>query len=272
MVKRTINGLNLLLKKNCHKLLKTSMDRFKDKTVIVTGAGSGIGKSTAIRLDAEGAQLLIIDVNKEPLENTRSLLKNEASTSHVLNISSTEETKNFFQNLKKNNRKLDALVNVAGILRFDNSHEVEIENWNKILEVNLTGTFFMCRYALPFLLESKGAIVNVSSSAAIGAHAWTAAYSASKGGISAFSKTLAVEYGMRGLNVNCVCPASIQTPMSTNPEMPKDIDTRLLKKIMPLDGVNRSPDDIASTIAFLASEDAIHINGIDLRVDGGLLT
>ena len=248
------------------------MDRFKDKTVIVTGAGSGIGKSTALRLDAEGAKLLVIDINEEELSKTHSMLKNQSSTFHLLNIASLNETKKFFKDFQESNKQLDALINVAGILRFDNSHEVEIENWNKILEINLTGTFFMCRYALPLLLESKGAIVNVSSSAAIGAHAWTAAYSASKGGISAFSKTLAVEYGMRGLNVNCVCPASIQTPMSTNPDMPKDIDTRLLKKIMPLDGVNRSPDDIASTIAFLASEDAIHINGIDLRVDGGLLT
>ncbi len=248
------------------------MDRFKDKTVIVTGAGSGIGKSTALRLDAEGAKLLVIDINEEELGTTHSMLKNQSSTSHIMNIASLNETKKFFKDFQETNKQLDALINVAGILRFDNSHEVEIENWNKILEINLTGTFFMCRYALPLLLESKGAIVNVSSSAAIGAHAWTAAYSASKGGISAFSKTLAVEYGMRGLNVNCVCPASIQTPMSTNPDMPIDIDTRLLKKIMPLDGVNRSPDDIASTIAFLASEDAIHINGIDLRVDGGLLT
>ena len=248
------------------------MDRFKDKTVIVTGAGSGIGKSTALRLDAEGAKLLVIDINEEELGKTYSMLKNKSSTSHIINIASLNEIKKIFKDFQETNKQLDALINVAGILRFDNSHEVEIENWNKILEINLTGTFFMCRYALPLLLESKGAIVNVSSSAAIGAHAWTAAYSASKGGISAFSKTLAVEYGMRGLNVNCVCPASIQTPMSTNPDMPKDIDTRLLKKIMPLDGVNRSPDDIASTIAFLASEDAIHINGIDLRVDGGLLT
>tara|TARA_B110000014_G_C20082696_1_gene565975 strand:- start:1199 stop:1591 length:393 start_codon:yes stop_codon:yes gene_type:complete len=130
----------------------------------------------------------------------------------------------------------------------------------------------MCNFGLPMLLESKGYIVNVSSTAALGSHAWTAAYSASKGGISAFSKTLAVEYGVKGLNVNCVCPASITTPMTKNPNLPKDIDTRLLKKIMPIDGVNRSPDDIASTIAFLASEDALHINGIDLRVDGGLLT
>jgi meso-butanediol dehydrogenase/(S,S)-butanediol dehydrogenase/diacetyl reductase len=177
-----------------------------------------------------------------------------------------------FQEIEDEFNKLDSLINVAGILRFDNSHEVQPKDWNKILEVNLTGTFFMCNLGLPMLLKSKGSIVNVSSTAALGSHAWTAAYSASKGGISAFSKTLAVEYGMKGLNVNCVCPASIETPMSSNPNLPKDIDTRLLKKIMPIDGVNRSPDDVASTIAFLASSDAIHINGIDLRVDGGLLT
>ena len=244
------------------------MKRFKNKVVLVTGAGSGIGRSTALRMDAEGATLIIVDINKDELIETKSSLKNKESTAKVLDISALADVKKFFKGLNK----LDALINVAGILRFDNSHEVQIDDWNKILDVNLTGTFFMCSYALPLLLKSKGAIVNVSSSAALGSHAWTAAYSASKGGISAFSKTLAVEYGMEGLNVNCVCPASIETPMSTNPDMPKDIDTRLLKKIMPIDGVNRSPDEIASTIAFLASEDAIHINGIDLRVDGGLLT
>tara|TARA_Y100000994_G_scaffold183872_1_gene152710 strand:+ start:1780 stop:2514 length:735 start_codon:yes stop_codon:yes gene_type:complete len=244
------------------------MKRFKNKVVLVTGAGSGIGRSTALRMDAEGAILIIIDINEDELIKTKSMLKNKESIAKVLDISTLADVKKFFKSLNK----LDALINVAGILRFDNSHEVQIDDWEKILNVNLTGTFFMCSYALPLLLKSKGAIVNVSSSAALGSHAWTAAYSASKGGISAFSKTLAVEYGMEGLNVNCVCPASIETPMSTNPDMPKDIDTRLLKKIMPIDGVNRSPDEIASTIAFLASEDAIHINGIDLRVDGGLLT
>ncbi len=244
------------------------MKRFKDKVALVTGAGSGIGRSTALRMDAEGATLIIIDINEDELIKTKSMLKNKESTAKILDISTLTDVKKFFTGLKS----LDVLINVAGILRFDNSHEVQIDDWEKILSVNLTGTFFMCSYALPLLLKSKGAIVNVSSSAALGSHAWTAAYSASKGGISAFSKTLAVEYGMEGLNVNCVCPASIETPMSTNPNMPKDIDTRLLKKIMPIDGVNRSPDEIASTIAFLASEDAIHINGIDLRVDGGLLT
>lgn len=244
------------------------MKRFKNKVAVVTGAASGIGRSTALRMDSEGANLIIVDVNKHELSKTRSMLRNKQSIAKVLDISSQKDVKNFFKSIKK----LDVLINVAGILRFDNSHEVQIKDWNRILNVNLTGTFFMCSYALPLLLKTKGVIVNVSSSAALGSHAWTAAYSASKGGISAFSKTLAVEYGMQGLNVNCVCPASIKTPMSINPDMPKDIDTRLLKKIMPIDGVNRSPDDIASTIAFLASDDAIHINGIDLRVDGGLLT
>ena len=248
------------------------MQRFKNKIVVITGAGSGIGRSTSLRLDSEGADLVMIDKNQKDLAATKKMLKNKNSSTHVMDISSINSTKKFFDDIEREYKRLDALINIAGILRFNNSHEVELENWNQIIDINLTGTFFMCRHALPLLLKSKGAIVNVSSTAALGAHAWTAAYSASKVGISAFSKTLAVEYGMKGLNINCVCPASIETPMSSNPVMPKDIDTRLLKKIMPLDGVNRSPDDIASTIAFLASDDAIHINGIDLRVDGGLLT
>jgi meso-butanediol dehydrogenase / (S,S)-butanediol dehydrogenase / diacetyl reductase len=246
--------------------------RFKNKIALVTGAGSGIGRSTAIRLDQEGATLIIADINEGHLQETKAMLLNDRSSAMTLDISDLAQIKSCFKSIKENYKKLDALINVAGILRFDNSHEVKIDDWNKILGVNLTGTFFMCNFGLPMLLESKGYIVNVSSTAALGSHAWTAAYSASKGGISAFSKTLAVEYGTKGLNVNCVCPASIDTPMTANPNLPADIDTRLLKKIMPVDGVNRSPDDIASTIAFLASDDAIHINGIDLRVDGGLLT
>tara|TARA_B100000029_G_scaffold515716_1_gene624189 strand:+ start:36804 stop:37550 length:747 start_codon:yes stop_codon:yes gene_type:complete len=248
------------------------MQRFQGKNTLITGAASGIGKSTAIRLANEGAKLILIDSNKSGLLKINKELKDHTLESKTLDISDNQSIKDLFIDINKKYKKLDVLINVAGILRFDHSENVILNDWKHIIDVNLTGTFFMCRYALPLLLKSKGSIVNVSSTAAIGSHAWTAAYSASKGGISAFSKTLAVEYGMKGLNVNCVCPASVETPMSTGSNLPKDIDRRLLKKIMPLDGVNRSPDDIASAIAFLASNDAIHINGIDLRVDGGLLS
>lgn len=248
------------------------MTRFKNKAAIVTGAASGIGRATVIRLLAEGAHILAVDINETLLQELNEEHQNDRLSIQKLNIANVHDIEVFFNNYKINNSKLDALINVAGILRMENSHEENVDDWSKILNVNLTGTFFMCRYALPLLLESKGNIVNVSSTAALGAHAWTAAYSASKGGISAFSKNLAIEYGMQGLNVNCVCPASIETPMTENNRLPDGFDARLLKKIMPIDGVNRTPNEVASVIAFLASEDAIHINGVDLRVDGGLLT
>ena len=143
------------------------MKRFKNKIVIVTGAGSGIGRSTALRLDSEGADLLILDKNQDQLSETKMMLKNKNSSEHVVDISSVSGTKEFFKDLKAKHNRLDALINIAGILRFDNSHEVSLDDWNKILNINLTGTFFMCSHAIPMLLESKGAIVNVSSTAAL---------------------------------------------------------------------------------------------------------
>ena len=196
------------------------MTRFKNKAAIVTGAASGIGRATVIRLLAEGAHILAVDINETLLQELNEEHQNDRLSIQKLNIANVHDIEVFFNNYKINNSKLDALINVAGILRMENSHEENVDDWSKILNVNLTGTFFMCRYALPLLLESKGNIVNVSSTAALGAHAWTAAYSASKGGISAFSKNLAIEYGMQGLNVNCVCPASIETPMTENNRLP----------------------------------------------------
>ncbi len=199
-------------------------------------------------------------------------LNSEHLTIQTLDISNVRDIESFFSSFAQSKNALDALINVAGILRMEHSHEENLEDWTKILNINLTGTFFMCRFALPLLLKSQGYIVNVSSTAALGCSCMDGSLQRFKGGISAFSKNLAIEYGMQGLNVNCVCPASIETPMTENHRLPENFDKRLLKKIMPLDGVNRTPEEVASVIAFLASTDAIHINGVDLRVDGGLLT
>ena len=177
------------------------MERFVNKNVFLTGAASGIGKATARRLANEGAKLIIADVNQKLLDETSKELKDSVLETYTLDISNVNDVAKIFEEVKSRFKTLQALVNVAGILRFDHSKDVELKDWQKILDVNLTGTFFMCRYALPLIIESNGSIVNVSSTAALGSHAWTAAYSASKGGISAFSKTLAVEYGVQGVNV-----------------------------------------------------------------------
>jgi NAD(P)-dependent dehydrogenase (short-subunit alcohol dehydrogenase family) len=164
--------------------------------------------------------------------------------------------------------RLDTLVSSAGILRFDHTHELPLDGWQKILDVNLTGTFLMCQAALPALLDGGGAIVNVASTAALAGHPWAAAYSASKGGVLALTRTLAVEYMKQGLRANAVCPGSIETPITGAFHLPEGADGKLLHRITSPVGM-ASPEVIAAAIAYLGSDDASHVNGADLRVDGG---
>jgi NAD(P)-dependent dehydrogenase (short-subunit alcohol dehydrogenase family) len=165
---------------------------------------------------------------------------------------------------------LHAVCNVAGILRFANSHEETLEEWNRILAVNLTGTFLVCQATIPHLLQTRGAIVNMSSTAALAAHPWTAAYSASKGGVLALTHSLAVEYGKQGLRVNAVCAGSIRTPITEAYQVPEGADPKLARRMMPFAGWG-DPESAAAVIAFLASDDARHVTGAELRVDGGML-
>jgi meso-butanediol dehydrogenase/(S,S)-butanediol dehydrogenase/diacetyl reductase len=165
---------------------------------------------------------------------------------------------------------LDVLCNVAGILRFDNTHDLALDDWNRVLAVNLTGTFLMCQAAILHLLARKGTIVNLASTAALSGHPWTAAYSASKGGVLALSASLAVEYGKQGVRVNAVCPGSIKTPMRHVFSVPEGANPKLVERIMPFTGF-AEPEAVAATIAFLASDEAHHIHGTALRVDGGAL-
>ena len=164
--------------------------------------------------------------------------------------------------------RLDTLVNSAGILRFANSHEVDLATWNQILNVNLTGTFLLCQAAIPAMVDAGGgAIVNIASTAALAGHPWAAAYSASKGGVLALTRTLAVEYARRGIRCNAVCPGSIQTPITDEFHLPEGADGKLLHRIMAITGM-APPSVIAAAVAYLGSDDAFHVNGTDLRVDG----
>ena len=248
------------------------MRRFENKVALVTGAASGIGQATALRLAQEGARLLIADVQAGPLEETAKAAREagaevEAQLCDVSNESAVIRT---VEAAVGRFGRLDVLCNVAGILQFGHTHEFKLEDWNRILGVNLTGTFLMCRAALPHLLAVRGNIVNTGSTAGLAGHPWTCAYSASKGGVHALTSGLAVEYGKQGLRANVVCPGSIQTPITKAFEVPPGGDPKLVYRIMPLDTF-RGPETVASTIAFLASDDAAHINGVALRVDGATL-
>lgn len=249
------------------------MRRFEDKIALVTGAASGIGRATAERLAKEGAALLLCDVQEEGLAATAKQCEELGAkvATALCDVSKPDAVRAAVAACIEEHGALDVLVNVAGILSLERTEEVHLETWERILSVNLTGTFLMCQAALPYLLERGGNIVNLSSTSALGGMAYGAAYGASKGGVLALTRTLAVEYAKRGVRANAICPGSIKTPMTTRSGLPEDPDWKLLQRAMPLDEP-RGPETVASVIAMIASEDGAHINGESIRVDGGTLS
>lgn len=250
------------------------MQRFDDKAVLITGAASGIGQASAHRIAAEGGRVACADIDAELAEATAAAIRENGGDAIGIacDVTDLDAIRHCVATTVEEYGKLDALCNIAGMLRFDKTEAVRLEDWNRVIQVNLTGTFFMSQAALPHLLDSEGYIVNMASTAAHGAHAWTAAYAASKGGVLAMTKTFAIEYGKRKLNANSISPANIETPMveKAHHQLPEGIDMSLLQKVVPFD-VSRPPSAVAGLVAFLASEDAVHLNGIDVRIDGGLM-
>jgi len=244
--------------------------RFAGKVALVTGAASGIGRATSERLAREGAAVMAVDLRDEPL---RELVAGHAGRMAMMcgDVSDPASVQDTVDATVARFGALDVLCNAAGILRTVHTHEETLDDWNRVLATNLTGTFLMCRAAIPHLLRSRGTIVNLSSTAALRAHAWTAAYSASKGGVLALTYELAIEYGQQGLRVNAVCPGGISTPIHDAFQIPEGADPKLVRRIMPFTGF-AEPDEVAATIAFLASGEAAHITGSMIRVDAAMCT
>ena len=238
----------------------SGMKRFEGKVALVTGAASGIGKATVERLTEEGATVVALDVADGP-----------GRVDVKCDISDEQQVNDAIAAVIAKHDRLDVLCNVAGILRADHTHELKLEAWEKIIRVNLTGTFLVCKAAIPHLLKTKGNIVNTSSTSALGSHPWMAAYAASKGGILSMTRVIAVEYAKQGLRANCVCPGGINTPLHGQFRMPKGVDLELLRGAMP-PVPQVGPEYAASVIAFLASDDARYMNGAEIRADGGALS
>ncbi|MEX2294219.1 MAG: SDR family oxidoreductase [Acidimicrobiales bacterium] len=246
------------------------MRRFEGRVALVTGAGSGIGRATAHRLLDEGAIVLGVDISADGLDTTTSTSSMpDAVTTMVGDVTDPSFAPAAVAAALALDGRLDLLVNAAGILRFEHSHEADMDAWERVLAVNLTGTFRCCRAAIPALLaDGGGAIVNVASTSSLFGHPWAAAYASSKGGVLALSKTLSVEYAKQALRVNAVCPGSIETPITDAFHLPNGADAKLLHRIMSPVGMG-APARVAAAIAYLGSEDAGHVNGAELRIDGG---
>src|SRR5690606_6960520 len=190
------------------------LERLSEHTVIVTGAASGIGRATARRLAAEGARVLASDVNGDALPDSVAEANATATAGgevvgHIADISDEHQAAATVEAAIDRWGRLDGLCNIAGMLRTVRTHECDLDTWNRILDVNLTGTFLMCRSALPHLMTSSGAIVNAASTSTFFGHPWMAAYAASKGAIASFTQTLAVEYCKEGVRVNNIAPGSV---------------------------------------------------------------
>jgi meso-butanediol dehydrogenase/(S,S)-butanediol dehydrogenase/diacetyl reductase len=245
--------------------------RFEGKTAIVTGAAGGIGRATAIRLGAEGAQVLCLDVQGDLAEQTAAQIDPDGQRAvgqrcDVTDPSAVDAAVAF---AVERWGGLDAIGNIAGIGKAVHTHEETDDNWLRTLDVNLSGTFYLCRAAIPHLLERDGAIVNTASTAGLQGQAYQAAYCASKHGVVGLTRALAIEYGRKGLRVNAVCPGGTDTGILAGFAPPEDANLKLMLRAMLLDG-NHPPEGIAALIAYLASDEATFVNGAAVAIDGGI--
>lgn len=243
------------------------MNRFDGKRVLLTGAASGIGRATALRLVSEGATVHAIDLDPDGLAVTVAGCEGPGSiTSFTCDVTSEASVVTTMRSAVAQMAGLDALVNVAGIHRTTPIEKLTVDDLHLLYEVNLVGTALFCREAVKHLPRG-GVIVNVASSAAGHGNPYMSAYSASKGAVLSFSLSLAAELIGRGIRVVPVSPGTVATPL-TAAVTPGDLDFSYYGRIRSPMGAGE-PEQVAGVIAFAASEDASYLTGVELRVDGG---
>ncbi|WEO93577.1 SDR family NAD(P)-dependent oxidoreductase [Streptomyces sp. FXJ1.172] len=258
------------------------MNRYEGRRALITGGGSGIGQATVLRLLAEGGTVVAADVSERGLKDTVEKAGAYADRLITLVVDIADETsvREGVAAATAALGGLDVLVNAAGILRSSHTHETSLADFTRILQVNLVGTFLVIREAIPALLEGRdAAVVNFSSTSAVFAHPYMAAYAASKGGIQAMTHALAAEYARQGIRFTAVQPGSISSGMtdgsgasgqSAGPGLPADADLTLFAKLSPALGQGfAGPETVASVVAMLGCEDGKFITGTEVRIDGG---
>jgi len=246
--------------------------RLQNKIAIITGAGSGIGRGIALGFVKEGAMVAIADwSDKGGKETVEQITKAGGKAFFVrTDVSKTADVDKMVETCLNEFGRVDILVNNAGIYRAYNLHEMSDENWNETINVNLRSVFLGSRRVIPEMLkQGKGKIVNISSIAGLVGFAQSAAYCASKGGIIALTKEMALEYAPKKINVNCICPGVINTAM-TKDMISDPVTKQFLESSTPYPRLGE-PEDIAFAAVYLASDESDFVNGHALTVDGGWL-
>ena len=246
--------------------------RFAGRSVIVTGAGSGIGRATAVRLASEGGSVACLDVSGEAAEGTAASIRSEGGRALAVpcDVSDVGQVRSAVAAAVEEFGPTDVLCNVAGIGRYYSSVDMTPEQWQRIIDVNLTGTWYVAQAVLPHMLDRGGVIVNTTSTSGVQAQPWQAAYCASKGGVLMLTKALALEFWDRKLRVNAVAPGGVDTPIIKDfSELPPGGDMKRITRYMTPMGFSR-PEDLASLYAYVASDEAHYMTGSVVVMDGGI--
>ena len=241
------------------------MKDLENKKIIVTGASGGIGNSIVEKLNECGANILATGTRVEKLEELKDKFKNVRILK--FDISQNEKIEEFIENASKELGGLDCIVNNAGITQDNLAIRMNLEEWKKVVDLNLTSTFLMSKFAVKKMLKNKkGKIINITSVVGHTGNLGQANYTASKAGVIAMSKSLAIEYAKKNINVNCISPGFIKTAMTDK------IDEKFKEAIISKIPSARlgEPQDIANAVIFLASGQSDYINGETLHVNGGM--
>ncbi len=241
------------------------------KVALVTGAASGLGKATALKLAEAGADLGIADINAEGLAATAEELRGKGVRvlAKVVDMAQGEQCAALVNDTVAEFGRLDALCNVAGIIIMCNAHEMPAEQWHRVIDINLNGPFFAMQAAIPHLLESNGAVVNVTSTAAFVGEAYAGAYCASKAGLLQLTKALAMEYVHKPIRFNAVAPGGMMTNIASNMGMPEGVDYELIKRYSGLRGLVEV-EDVADAVLTLASAAGRGYHGACITIDKGI--
>ncbi len=251
--------------------------RLENKVSLITGAGSGMGRATARLFAQEGAQLVLNDVDQEGLEKVLAEVGREKSRGVIGSVAQEETAHRLAQEAINAFGRVDILVNNAGVHLARDITEMTVEEWDRLMDINLKSMFLCCKHAIPHMLrQKKGAIVNLASiSSFVGQEmegASTFAYNITKAGALQLTKSLATRYAAEGIRVNCVCPGAIETNIikRTTPEEVAEF-WRMAAPAHPMER-NGQPEEVAQAILFLASDEASFVTGCPLLVDGGYLS